>query len=548
MTLATRLRQWAGRSPEDAAAQPLLAGYRRSSPRMLRYSLIALLAIACLIYGLAFGTVAPSRMMPFAVPLALLFGLILWCLPAGEYAPTRVLEPVFLAFFAALLLWPNYLAVAIGNLPWMTVLRLTGIPLVTTLLACISISKTFRTTLSNILAADKVMTQLVVALVGLWTFSLLLSRNPGMSINHYILTQLNLTGIFFVSCYLFSRKGFAEFWVRAFLAILAFICVLGIWESRIQHLPWAGHIPSFLKIDDPLVQKLLTPKISRELIYRVKVTATTPLGLAELLGLSMPFAIHFLLGSYRLFMRGAVALYIPAAFLVILHTDSRLGVVSAFASGLFYVLVWAVLMWRQQKNNLIAPAIVLSYPALFAAFMAATFAVPQLRYKFWGRGSQQASTQGRIDQWEQGIPKIISHPFGHGIGQASPSLGWSTPGGTITIDSYWLSVLLEIGILGFLVFYGLMLRAAFVAARTAITLRGQPETTLLLPMSVSLITFVIVKLVFSQESNHPLIFMILGAVLALTYRARQYTDAKAVIAPGVSAAGPRPAHELISRR
>jgi len=547
MTLATNLRRWAGRSPEDAAAQPLLAGYRRSSPRLLRYVLLTLLAIACVAYGVTFGTVAPARMMPFTVPLALLFGLILWCLPSGGYAPIRAIEPLFLAFFASLLLWPNYLAVAVGNLPWMTVLRLTGIPLVTVFLACISISKTFRSELSNILRADKVMTQLMLALVGLWTFSLLLSRDPGMSINHYILTQLNLTAIFFVSCFVFSRNGFANFWVRALLAILAFICILGIWESRIQHLPWAGHIPSFLKVDDPRVQKLLTPKVSLNMIYRVKVTSTTPLGLAELLGLSMPFAIHFMLGNYKLVMRVAMALFIPLSFTVILFTDSRLGVVSAFASGLFYVLVWAILMWRQQRNSLIAPAIVLSYPALFAGFMVATFLVPPLRYKFWGRGSQQASTQGRIDQWEHGIPKIITHPFGHGIGQGSPALGWSTPGGTITIDSYWLSILLELGFLGFFVFYGLMLRAAFVATRTAVTLRGMAETTLLLPMSVSLVTFVIVKLVFSQESNHPLIFMILGAVMALTYRARKNAERQAEAAPVVEAAPKaRSARDLIA--
>src|SRR5690348_17280054 len=96
--LAT-LRRWAGRSAADAAAQPVLAGYRRSSTRLVRVLLYFCLVIACIAFGLAFGIVAPARMMPFTVPAVIVSGLILWCLPPGEYAPTKALEPLYLAFF-----------------------------------------------------------------------------------------------------------------------------------------------------------------------------------------------------------------------------------------------------------------------------------------------------------------------------------------------------------------------------------------------------------------------------------------------------------------
>jgi hypothetical protein len=517
VSLVSRL---GGNSQGDIAARPLLAGYRRSPSRLLAGLFILALLVACVAYGVGFGLMAPARMMPFIGPVAFLGALLLWCLPQGEYAPTRLLEPLFIGFFAALILWPNYLALALANLPWMTFLRITGMPLAVVLLACISISARFRTQLMAMLRSDILIFRLLVGLAGLWTFSILLSADQGQSLNRHIGAMVNLIGVFFVSCYLFNRRGFAELWVRMLIFMMAIICAVGLWEFRLQALPWAGHIPSFLKIEDPIVQKILSGGLTRTEIYRIKATSTTPLGLGELLGLAMPFAIHLALARFGFWTRIAAFIFLPLAAWVILLTDSRLGFVTGCASVLFYLLVWGVLRWRQNKGSLFAPALVLSYPVIFVSFMAATFLVGRLRNEFWGTGEQQYSTQSRLDQWAVGIPKIIANPFGYGIGEAGTTLGWTNLAGVLTIDSYWLTVLLEIGVVGFFVFYALILRGAFTAAKVAVTHAGDREIDLLLPTSVALLNFVIGKMVLSQDANHPLIFMMLGAVIALAHRAQ----------------------------
>ncbi len=43
---------------------------------------------------------------------------------------------------------------------------------------------------------------------------------------------------------------------------------------------------------------------------------------------------------------------------------------------------------------------------------------------------------------------IISRPWGYGIGQGGITLGFASPSGVLTIDSYFLSVLLEFGMSG----------------------------------------------------------------------------------------------------
>jgi O-antigen ligase len=231
--------------------------------------------------------------------------------------------------------------------------------------------------------------------------------------------------------------------------------------------------------------------------------------------------MHLSLDRYRLAARLYGMAFIPVALWVIILTDSRLGVVAALASVMFYLLIWALIRWRQHTQSIIGPAIVIAYPAIFVAAVAATFLVGRLRHQVWGDGSQQASTDARIDQWNMAIPKVVRNPLGNGLGQGADVLGYANQAGAITIDSYYISVLLELGIIGFILYYGMIIRAIWTATRTAIDSRGEQEIRLLLPISVSLINYVIVKSVLSQDANHPLAFMMLGAVVALTYRARK---------------------------
>lgn len=500
--------------------EPLLAGYHRPLPRWIPLALIVGLLVFSVIYGFFFSAWAPSRMMPFTIPIALSAALIVWMLPPGDHGLEKYMEPLLVAFFAALVLWPNYLALALPSLPWVTMLRIFGAPMVLIFLATLSTSKRFRQHLGEIVNSDHVMWKMMVALVVLQMISIPLSTSIGDTLNKYIVAQINFTAIFFISCYVFTRRNFAELWVRMLLVMLFVVGLFAVWEWSIQHLPWAGHIPSYLRNDDPVVARILAPHArAASGIYRVLSTSTTPLGLAEILGLSIPFAVHLALERYSLITRVAAAAYIPFAVWVIILTDSRLGLVACLATLAFYFLIWSLMRWRLIRQSLFGPALVLAYPVLFVLLVAATFTVAPLRSQVVGDGSQNASNQARIVQWEMAIPKIMRNPIGHGLGKGGETLGYTNLAGGRTIDSYYISVLLEIGVLGFIVYYGLMLRAVFSGTRTLLQREHEREIRLILAFVVSILNFVIVKSVLSQDGNHPLVFMMLGAVVALMYRA-----------------------------
>ena len=518
------LARWRNRpriSPADYSERALLARYRRASaPRGWKLALYVALAAFMLAWGYFFALTAPFQIMPMITPFVIVAFLLIWILPSGEHAPTGAMEPLYLGFLGALVLWPNYICVAIPHLPWLTLLRIFAAPLILVTLVSMSVSPSFRRELGQAINSDKILSRMLAGFVVLQTVSLALSDRPVLSFNRYLVAQMNLTAIFVVSCYLFTKPGFTDRWVRMLLALCFVVCFFGIWEFAIAALPWAGHIPSLLKVDGDLIDNLLAGASRSAIgVHRVQSVATTPLGLAELLGLAAPFALHIAVQRGRLVERIIAAAYLPLALYLILLADSRLGIVALIGAVLFYVLIWGLLRWRNSKDSLLAPAVVLAYPAIFTATLLASFFVRQLRNKVWGSGGQQASTEARKIQWSMAFPKIVTHPLGHGIGQASNKVGFVSPSGRGTLDSYYISMMMDFGIIGFVLFFGLFIRAAWAGGRIVVALRPTGELTMLLPLVVALMNFVIMKSVFSQEANHPLVFMMLGAVVALNYRA-----------------------------
>ncbi|MDP3853496.1 O-antigen ligase [Phenylobacterium sp.] len=484
--------------------------------------LLAGLAFFCLIYGFYYALTTPFLITQFTMPVLLLGGLAIWALPDMKAAPSRTLEYLFFAFFVMAITWPNYLAISLPGLPWITSIRLIGFPLAFALLICVSVSEDFRNRCSAVLKSIPYLGLFISGFVAIQGVAVLISDKPIESLNAVIAGQISWTAIFFTACYVFLRPGNVMKWSVILWVCAIGISLLGVWEQRIGHVPWAGHIPGFLAVGDEYVQRVLAG--ARRLgtgQYRVQTIHSTSLGLAEFLALTTPFILHFMMSARRLWVRVAAAATLPMMFYTILATDARLGVVGFFMSGLLYALVWAVLQWRDNQKSIFGPAIVLSYPFAFCAFMAATFVVQRLKSMVWGDGATKYSDQGRLDQLASGIPRVLSHPQGHGASRGAEALGYHNLGGTLTIDNYYLLVALDYGILGFIAYYGSILIIIYSAAKFGLA-RAKPtqEQTFLIPLGISLSVFFVIKAIFSQTQNHTLQFMMMGMVAALVFRIR----------------------------
>jgi O-antigen ligase len=120
------------------------------------------------------------------------------------------------------------------------------------------------------------------------------------------------------------------------------------------------------------------------------------------------------------------------------------------------------------------------------------------------------------------LPLIAKNPLGYGAGQSGDVLGFKT-GSFQTIDNYYLSIALEYGVVGFVLYYGLLLMMMYLSARAVMYTprNADPEQDFIVPIAISLAVFFVIKLVFSQQDNHPLIYMMMGMLMALFFRTRR---------------------------
>ena len=493
-----------------------------------RFLVPAGLALVCLVYGFFFAITAPFLIVPMAAPVAVLALLSIWALPENNVVPIRPMEMFFSSLLVGLILWPNYLALTLPGLPWITMIRLTGLPMAFFLLLNLSMSPDFRAKIFGTARQVKYMLQ-VILLFSINSFiSLPFSHSIGTSVNQVLLQQLNWTGVFLISVYLFRIPGRAERYVMLLLSLTIPVIAIAFQEFQEQHVLWSTHVPSFLRVEDPSAQQALTSAVRGATgLYRTKASFSTPLGLAEFISLMTPFAIHWAVGRYPLILRMLGLALIPFIFVVVRLTDARLGVLGYLISIVTYVLFWSLIRWRQRINDLVAATLVYAYPAAFLSLLAASMFVHKIHVLIFGGGAQAASNLHRQQQFQMALPALLKNPIGHGAGQSGMAMGYGA-GDFIAIDSYYISLALDYGVIGIVLYVAMF--AVVIAAAVNTMLRfsrtEEREQTLLIPISAFLSAFLMIRSVFSQPDIHPMIFTVLGMAVALVARSRSKRDAQ----------------------
>ena len=173
---------------------------------------------------------------------------------------------------------------------------------------------------------------------------------------------------------------------------------------------------------------------------------------------------------------------------------------------------------RKKDNFFPSTLISAALPAALGLFVAALVASPRFRKSLTGGGAQQASNDAREAQWSMLDDRLISWPFGHGVGEAGHALGYVGGGGTATVDSYVISALLDFGIAGGLAYFLFFIAVIGLGMKT-LSKRTAPELGLP-PMVAGLSAFVVIKIVLSQPQFHGMTFLLAGAVVGLCCMSR----------------------------
>lgn len=478
--------------------------------------------LLCIVYGFFFGVTAPYMIVPCLVPIALMAGLIIWGLPDARSAPTLQIEFLTAAYFVCKIVWPNYLAISLPGLPWISILRIIGLPLAIFLLISISTSKPFRRYAYESVSSIKLLLIFLIGFSIVQVLTIPVSDTPLASAQIVFDQFVNFTMIFVLGSIICRKEGMAERYMALLCSLSVFCVVLTAIEFKRQHILWADHIPDILHPRAPSVENTLRPSFRMYInVYRAKGTFATGLALAEFISLTTPFFIYFALSNRRMVLRIFCIAMVPMTFLAVRMTDARLGVVGVFGTVLVYGLIWSIARWRARPRDLFAAAIVYAYPAVFIAAVGAILTSTRLSTMVFGGGAQASSTEARATQLGMAAEAFFRRPWGYGAGQAGPKMGFAKDA-FVTIDNFFISVQLDYGLLGIVFWYGMFLCGIIVAIFHCLSDRyaGKPEARLLVPLAASLLVFLIIKWVHGQDENHSIYFLMLGMISALVYRLR----------------------------
>lgn len=472
-------------------------------------------------YGRLFATLPQELLLVLLAPLAGLAVLVIWVLPDQATAPTQMTARFMLGFFAVSVAWPDYLALQLPGLPWISFRRLFLGPMTLLLLVCVSTNADFRKAMRDTLSSEPMLWKLLIGFMCIMFLSIGLAGSAiPAAVKIFINYQIAWTAVFFTAVYAFRDEDLPEKFMKLFLMAVLFIATLGVLELHNRAVLWKYNVPSFLQVDlTEMAGAMESPLRFGQ--FRVKSVYNQPLPFAEIMALVTPATLYFIFTAKKTWHR--VGFILADIFLLYVLTlpQSRLGLVGWMVSHGLFILVWAGRIWMRNKFSILGPTITLAYPVVLLAVAAAVMSVGSLRQKVIGGSDTVYSDQTRRNQKKYARNVILRSPvIGHGPRQGALAMPSNNFGGRDSLDNYFIWIALDYGMMGFAAFYGMILLAIHRSFMLAIKGIAR-DNNIALMILTTLTSFLVIKGVLSEDDNHALIYLLLGMLVALLWRQKQ---------------------------
>ncbi len=487
-----------------------------------RLLLVIALVLLAAFYGMLTAVLPLTLIVIPAVPILAIGAFCLWLMPdiGGVYESTY--SRLIVWCMAIHIVWPPYIALNLPGLPWISPMRIaTGVLVLGFLFNLASSSEMRRTAYSSMMAVPAIG-RLFWAYWALTAVTLVLSDQVSVSLTTFANNQIFWT-MFFVLATMVARKPglVSKAMTVAFIATLP-SCIASILEYQAGKVIWIESLPRWLWADEELVSQLLVSvgRMNGALDYRVRGTTMNPLYYAEYLSMVFPCGIYLIWlakgFARKLLIIAAMMLMIVAMYL----TSSRTAMAGMLLSVVGVALLLGLRAKRDQPNSLMTTGFLAAYPAALIGLVVLVLSWRKAYVALIGGGQHNPSNLAREIQWQMGWDLLKSNPIGHGAGRGGETLGYANPAGTLTIDSYYLNVLLEYGVFALPLFVAMFSIPVYFAVRSTFRQYRDPELDWLLPIGVSLMNLMVIKTVNSTASNLPMAFLMLGFSVALIARMR----------------------------
>jgi hypothetical protein len=429
--------------------------------------------------------------------------ILLWVTPDLSLVTDKLVRRALYFCTVVVLCVPSYYAVIIPALPHISIRRIATVPLIVIWMFYISTSAEARAHVISVMRNAKAIFIGAVGFLVMLFLSILTSVEPFASLSAMTDFLLEWYVPFFAVLTVLRTDREILIYLRIICVSAIFISILGVAELLTERNLMVDLLP------DPIYQNLMqdwafkqmieTPQF-RNGLFRAPSVFGVSLSLGEFGAMIAPLGAFFLLQGRGAADRIFGFMVGTAGVLCVVAGGSRGGYSSLIVGMVVFVGLWALRERKLNPAGLMAPAIMTAGAAGFTALF--------ILFIVWQRAYNTIFGDidpGRQEQWRLAIPQIMSNPVtGHGFAEGARVVGYG-PKEAPSLDSYVLSLLVETGVPGFVLFVLAVGAALYIAARANVvdpTQRGAMNGAL----ASALGAFLMYRLALSQAENHALMF------------------------------------------
>jgi O-antigen ligase len=244
---------------------------------------------------------------------------------------------------------------------------------------------------------------------------------------------------------------------------------------------------------------------------RLWSTFSNPLTFSEYLVLSFPLAVYLLGYASKRWQRILGFIASTASIAILLYSHARSGLIATALVVASLVVVFGFKAIRQKRS--LGFSLIGAFAIIILIF-AIIGSVGVFVDMVVGRNAAESgSSMARIVMLERGSILTMASPIlGYGPGRAALTLGF-LPGITqLTIDNYYLSVALETGFPGLLLFLGMLGYLIFKGAVVGATNSGIDSARVIVLVS-ALSGFATIRSVLSLTHNFGVLFLLIALLV-----------------------------------
>ena len=468
--------------------------------------------------------------------VALSIGMLLWVMPDLNLVPEDVMRRLFFFAVAVQFAVPLYYAFAVPGLPWISIRRLTWFPMISVAALTLASSHLSRHRIAEIVGETKLISIPAIGFLVSIFLSVLTSKAWTDSLRDASDAFLYWYMAFF-GCLLCIRN---EKDVRIVLKIICFLALLagfaGITEYVLQrHFIaqfWPEAMIERLFADNPYLFDNIVRNVIRNGQFRANYIYNVSLSYGEFLAVCAPICLYFSLRSRSWWEFALGCLGTLACVLGIFASGSRGAYFGASVAMPLVVSLWIIRYMKENPSSLVGMIATATLVSFVSGFATLAIFWARLRVLFTGGYEGAGSTDTRFAQWELAKPWIISNPItGHGAGLGGGLVGFYNPGSPIpSLDSYIISLLVEVGIPGFLFFFLMIGFSAILLLRVYI-LDSEEASSSAGAIACALVSFGLYRIALSQRENHVLLFLLVGMGMVVVFASARRSLRPAVHSP-----------------